>query len=394
MKWKIYNSTLITSESIISDFEFGVLENFFTFYLNNVDFSINLHGRVVLPNFINCFDNLLASYLPYKGKKKVYYNWLEWDNEVKTSDLFKERMLLDREDLYFLGAYRNLFSGVDFIVDHIPKFVFEDILPFIDVDLLTDFGIAHSPVSYSLNWGKGIKVEFDYAKRNHLPFIIRVGEGYDKESKQSIKKLYDMGALSENTVLICGVAMDEVDIELIESNNSKIVWCPEINEILFGKTIPIQKILDREITVCLGTGSSMQGSKNLFSTIQTSLKYVPDAKMILKMIVDNPVSAFQLKKKGKIQDSYFADFIVVDEISPKSYDFIKRLELQKIILLVHKGLPLYANEKFLELFEILQVEYEKIIIAKKERYVKKGFTNKMKEIFLKLGKEIELPFFM
>lgn len=393
MKWSIYNSTLVTSENITFDFEFGISENHFSFNLNNVDFSINLHGRVVLPAFINSFDNLLATYLPYKGGKKVYYNWLEWDNELKTSELFKERMLLDREELYFLGAYKNVFSGVDFVVDHIPKFVFEDLISFLDVDLLMEFGIAHSPVTYSLNWGKGIKFEFNYAKTNHLPFIIRVGEGYDRESKHSIKKLYEMGALSENTVLICGVSMDEEDINLIKSQNSKIVWCPEINEILFGKTIPIRNILANDITVCLGSGSTMQGSKNLLSTIQTSFKYISDGKIILQMILDNPRNAFNLKKKGNIKDSYWADFIVLNEISPKNYDFIKTLDNQEIILLVHKGYPLYGSEQFLELFKILQIECEKIIVAKKERYVKKGFTNKMKEIFLKLGKEIEFPFF-
>ncbi|MFN3603191.1 MAG: amidohydrolase family protein [Leptonema sp. (in: bacteria)] len=393
MNWNIYNATYATSEMILPDYEFFVCEDKFFMDSKTVDFSINLHGRTVLPSFVNSYDNLFATYLPYTGKKKVYRNWLEWDNELKTSDLFKERLLLDREDLYFLGAYKNIISGVGFVVDHIPKFVFEDLIDNLDIEILSDFGITHSPCSYSLNWGKGIRAEFEYAKKNHLPFLIRVGEGFDKESKNSVKKLYEMGVLSENTVLIAGISIDEEDIQLIKNSNSKIVWCPEINEILFGKTIPIQKILQQGISVCLGSGSSMQGSKNILSTIQVASKYIEDKSNILKMLIDNPIHVFGLKKKGKIEESYYSDFIILNEISPKSFEFITKLDLNKILLVVQRGVPLYASQEFKEIFELMQIEYDKVFVGKEERFIKKGFTNKIKEIFLKLGKEIQFPFF-
>lgn len=392
MNWNIYNTTYINSDEIISDFEFFVSNNQFFLELKNIDFSINLHGRTVLPCFINSFDNLLATYRPFYGKKKNYYNWLEWDNELKSSELFKERLLLDREDLYFLGSYKNIFSGVDFVVDHIPKFVFEDLIDFLDIELLKDFGIAHSPVSYSLNWGKGIKIEYEYAIKNQLPFLIRVGEGFDKESKNSIKKLNELGVLSKNTILINGINLDDEDIELIKKSESKFVWCPEINEIMFGTTAPIDKLIQKDILVCLGTGSSIQGSKNLLSTIKVASKYIKNSQLILKMITENPIKAFFLEKKGKIKNYFSADFIVLDIVSPKNFDFLFTLEQDQILLVIHKGLPVYSGEEFKELFNILNIDFEKIVVSKKERFVKKGFTRKLNEIFQKLGKKIEFPF--
>ncbi|MCS7204358.1 MAG: amidohydrolase family protein [Leptospiraceae bacterium] len=296
--WRIYNGTYVDGNSILKDVEFTIVSDEILFGLHNhPEVSINLHGRVIMPTFINSFDNLLATYVKYESKKSPYHNWYMWDNEVKSSKLFEERMLLEKEDLYFLGSYKNIFSGVTFVVDPIPKFVFEDLLDELDIDLLPDFGISHSPVSYSLNWGKGIKEEFEYAQRNNVPFLIKVSEGFDRESKDSIKILEQMGVLDEHTVLIHGISLTDEDIEIIAHYNCSFVWCPEVNEYIFHQTAPIQKILQHNILVGLGTGSAMHGNTNLFSTIRVAKKYIPDSKMIFQMLLENPIKMFFLDKK-------------------------------------------------------------------------------------------------
>ncbi len=390
--WQIFNATYIDSNSIISDFEFYVDKNKIHFFPLDAELKINLHGRVILPSFINSFDNLLATYLPYKGKQYPYYTWLMWDNELKKSKLFEERLLLDRDDLYFLGTYRNILSGVTFVVDPIPKFVFEDLIPLLDIDILEDFGISHSPVSYSLNWGKGIKEEYTYSLQNNLPFIIRVGEGFDSENKNSINILEELKVLSRNTVLVHGISLTIDDIKTIKKYDCSLVWCPEINELIFGQTANINKIIEEDIRVCLGSGSAMYGSENLLSTIKIAKKYINDPKLILKMILDNPVESFFLKEKKVINEGSTANFILLDRISPKNYDFIWEINLLDILLVVHEGRPLYGSFEFKYLFDILNIPYEEIKIKKNLRIIKKHFTNKLNQIFLKLGKEVSFPF--
>ncbi len=390
--WQIFNATYIDSNSLIKDFEFYVKKDKISFSSINTDLKINIHGRVILPSFINSFDNLLATYLPYKGENFPYYTWLMWDNELKKSKLFEERLLLDREDLYFLGTYRNILSGVLFVVDPIPKFVFEDLIPELDIDILEDFGISHSPVSYSLNWGKGIKEEYTYAVQNNLPFIIRVGEGFDSENKNSIKILEEWKVLSKNTVLVHGISISNDDIKTIKKYECSLVWCPEVNELIFGKTTNITKVLEEEIRVCLGSGSAMHGSENLLSTIKVAKKYIKDPKLILKMILDNPVESFFLKEKKAIKEQSTASFILLDIISPKTYDFIWNIDLRDIILVVHRGMPLYGSFEFKPLFDLLNVPYEEIKIKKNLRIIKKHFTSKLNQIFFKLGKEVSFPF--
>ncbi|GIX41633.1 MAG: hydrolase [Leptospiraceae bacterium] len=392
MVWNLYNATYVDSYRIKDSFDIYIKNDKILLEYNESDLQINLHGRTILPSFINSFDNLLATYLAYEGKNFPYYNWLMWDNELKSSSLFEERMLLDREDLYFLGSYKNIISGVTFVIDPIPKFVFEDLIEELDIDLLQDFGISHSPVSYALNWGKGIKEEFEYAKQKNLPFIIRVGEGFDTESKNSIRILKELNALDRNTVLIHGISLNKEDIELIKEYDCSFVWVPEVNEYIYGKTAPIDLILEKEIRVCLGSGSSMYGSLNLLSTLKTAHKYISDSKVIFKMILDNPVEAFFLKKDKILTNNSEASFIIIDKISPENHDFIWDLDLNDILLVVHKGVPIYGSSEFLSLFEYLEIPFEELKIKKKHRLIKKGFTKKFNEILFKIGKIVQFPF--
>lgn len=392
MIWCLYNCTYVDSSIIKQSFEFFVKNNKIFLDLENADLNINLHGRTILPSFINSFDNLLATYLPYKGKNFPYYNWLMWDNELKSSQLFEERMLLDREDLYFLGSYRNILSGVSFVVDPIPKFIFEDLIESLDIEILNDFGISHSPASYSLNWGKGIKKEFEYAKKNHLPFIIRVAEGFDSESKNSIKILEELEVLDRNTVLIHGISLEEKDVETIKKYDCSFVWAPEVNEYIFGKTAPIHDFIEKDIRVCLGSGSAMHGSLNLLSTLKFAKKYVSDNQLLLKMILDNPKEAFFLKDSKKLMHNSEANFIILDIVSPNNYNFIENINLETILLVVIKGKPIYGSKEFQSLFEFLEIPFEEIKIKKKLRLIKKDFTKRFNQIFFKLGKIVEFPF--
>src|SRR4030042_5851313 len=86
--------------------------------------SINLEAKkcVIVPGLINSHDHLLGTYHPKIGNGP-YLNWLPWDNDLKSSPIYEEREQIENRDLYLLGGYRNLVSGVTTVSDHIPHFV-------------------------------------------------------------------------------------------------------------------------------------------------------------------------------------------------------------------------------------------------------------------------------
>lgn len=356
---------------------------------------VDLHGLAILPAFINSHDNLLATYFPYQGKNWPYKTWLAFDNEIKASPLFAERMLINTEDLYLLGAFRNIFSGSVFVVDHIPDFVrkpFQEILP---ISILKDFGISHSVSSYSLNWGKGISQEHEFAVKNNLPYILHIAEGFDRDSKQSLKKLHELGALTEHTVLVHGLSLSENDLDLVAKAGAHIVWCPPSNRFIYNSQPPIRGAIDRGINVCLGTDSAMSGGFGMFQSINAAHNEVLslDPLDLLSMATVNASLAFRETGRGSLDSGQFADLLILNQRRTDNLnEFIENFKEEDIFLLVREGLPVYGDIAFEQLFQSLQVEFNRIRMGRTEKLIVKGWAELIQRIEAQIGKPASFPF--
>lgn len=356
--------------------------------------TLDLHGLCLLPAFINSHDSLLASYLPFRGRNWPHTTWLSWDNELKASPLFQERMLLDVEDLYYLGAYRNLLSGSVFVVDHIPDFVrrpFEDELP---VALLPDFGIAHSMSAYGLNWGRGIRTEYEWAVERDLPFVLHIAEGFDQDSRTSLRRLDEMGALGEHTVLVHGLSLSDDDLDRIAEVGAHVVWCPESNRFLYDSQPPVARMVERGINVCLGTDSAMAGGTDFLTSLRLAATLLEvDPTEILAMATVNAARAFRVPQRGALGAGQAADLVIFDHRRTDNLKgFLRELSLEDVFLVVRDGVPLYGDASLEHLFVAFQVETDRILIRKKERLARKGIGALLRRIEALTGHEAAFPF--
>lgn len=401
--WQISNATMVYDQSIHRRSGMYIQNGRIRehFQLDSEDPSIlnlNLHGFFVFPGLINGHDNLLASYYPFKGNTEQegkkdgmnpsYLNWLVWDNELKASSLFRERMNLDISDLYQLGSYRNILSGVTTVVDHIPSYVrkpFENnLLP----RLLNDFGISHSCCSYSLQWGNGIRQEYQYAAERKLPYVIHIAEGFDEESKLSLQKLDEEGALGEYTVLIHGLSLSEYDLDRIAKAKSHLVCCPVSNHWIYNSSPPIAKALDRGINVCLGSDAAMYGSTNLLEDMRASSRNYSkasgkdlSAKTILEMVTSNPAAAFQLKNHGSLAVNSIADFFVLKGKYPQDpFRSFAEAEIPEIFLVVRDGYPLYGDASLEKIFSVQDIELDHFSIHGSDKVVKRQIWDNGKSL--------------
>ena len=359
------------------------------------DISVNLHGMAILPALINGHDNLLASYFEFKGQNSPYQTWVGWDNELKASSLFAQRMLITPLDLYQLGAFRNLISGSVFVADHIPDFVrqpFEDELP---VRLLSDFGIAHSVSAYALNWGNGIRAEYELAVQNQAPFILHIAEGFDRDSKQSLRKLDEMGALGPNTVLVHGLSLSDNDLDRIAASGAHLIWCPQSNRYLYDAQPPIEKAISRGINVGLGTDSAMAGGSNMLSSIQWALKEMPsvDPLDIMAMATVNTAKALRLIDRGSLSAGHFADLVIFNRHQTDNVkELIEDMQLSDVFLVVRDGLPLYGDASLADLFQALSIDTEHIQVQQSDKLIQRGLLQLLERIQIQTGKEMEFPF--
>ncbi len=353
--------------------------------------TLNLHGMHLFPGMINGHDSLLATYHAFRGELFPYHNWLAYDGELKGSALYRERMLFDVSLLYQLGAYKNLLQGVTGVVDHIPEFVrkpFEDRQP---ISLLKNYAIAHSVSSYSLNWGDGLETEIARSQRENIPFILHIAEGFDRESRDSLQKLHEMGGLTERTVLVHGLSLSDRDIDLIAEAGASLVVCPVSNLYLYDRLPPVNRLLSAGVRVVLGSDSAMAGSRGLLFDLQTFNSLLQDhgekslsSEELFRMVSSTSASVFGWEDRGRVQEGAHADFMILKNGGRHPLEDLLQAGPEDLFLVVSGGRPVYGDGSLQALFDSLEVEYDSFQSQRESRILVRGL-----QLILELVDELE-----
>jgi 5-methylthioadenosine/S-adenosylhomocysteine deaminase len=105
------------------------------------------------------------------------------------------------------------------------------------------------------------------ARSWHAPVHIHIAESADEVKlqlercgKRPIEWLADLGVLGPDVHLVHAVHVCDHELDLIAQSGAMIVHCPTSNMYLASGAAPVRKMLDRGITVALGTDGS--GSNN------------------------------------------------------------------------------------------------------------------------------------
>lgn len=361
--------------------------------------ALDIEKAVLVPGLINGHDHLLGTYYPKVGDGP-YENWLPWDNDLKSAPLYNERQQIENRDLYLLGAFRNLVSGVTTVSDHIPHFVAEPYYDILPTKAIRNYALAHSIASFALNWGDGVDVEYAKAVREDIPFITHIAEGFDSETVRDLMTLNRQGGLGDHSVLVHGIAFSESDMKLIKQNGASVVWCGDSNVYMFNKTTNIKMLLDMGINVCIGTDSPMSGGLNLLYEMKFDKalykklygKELPDAQL-LKMVTSNPARAFRLKKNGSIKEGNTADLALFRDRGGPPAGSVVQAELKDVLLVVINGRPVYGNAEYSPLFDKLGVSYKRITMEGEERVIVGDPVGLLKRISRAVKFKKEFPFF-
>lgn len=148
----------------------------------------------------------------------------------------------------------------------------------------------HTPYSVHPNlW----KIGLSYAREHNLPVCIHVAESpaehefmtkgtgaipdryykvlpaMESPMKSPVQFLADIGALELKPLLVHCVQVDDTDIKLIKESGSAVVHCPRSNLRLRCGRMPLEKFLEHDISVLLGTDSlASSPSLNIFDEVE------------------------------------------------------------------------------------------------------------------------------
>ncbi|HCM27116.1 MAG TPA: hydrolase [Treponema sp.] len=361
---------------------------------------------MVYPALINVHDHLRGNYLPRVGPKtgSFYLNWLPWDNDLKSSPTYSERSNLSVENLYFLSAYKNLFSGVTTVNDHFPHELNRELLPRLPIRAFQEYCLAHECSSFDLKWGDGIEIEHKRALERDWPFITHLEEGFDSESQDGVGVLDRLGALDSHCLLIHCIGFSDADIKRVAEVGASVSWCPASNLFMFNATCKIRKLLKAGVNISIGTDSTHTGSVNLMAEMRLARETYRnlygeelDAKLLTDMVTVNPAKAFRMADRlGSLEEGKLADLLVLKARKDDAYENLASAAMEDIELLVMEGRPLYGEERFTGLFgDMLPLGYTIVKVGGRRMFVIGDPSGLYAEIRKKVGfgKKLDyLPF--
>jgi 5-methylthioadenosine/S-adenosylhomocysteine deaminase len=158
-EFSLSSITIATPEEIITNASIrvtqGKIKDFSKSSKKDYQFE---KSSILFPAIINAHDHLFGTYYPKVGTG-TYICWLPWDYDLKGSPVYEERNRNTPFEIYQIGAYKNLISGVTTVHDHIPHHINEPYIDKLPVRVLQDYTLAHEASVYDLKWGDGIAQE-------------------------------------------------------------------------------------------------------------------------------------------------------------------------------------------------------------------------------------------
>jgi cytosine/adenosine deaminase-related metal-dependent hydrolase len=373
--YSLTHATVVTPTEILQDTDLTVADGQIVQTERLAGSSTDLSGYVVFPALINAHDHLMGTWWPRVGPTRPYTNVYQWLDELHTSPVRAERQLNSDADIYELGMYRCLFSGVATVADHLWRIDGSEFYERFPVEVMHEYGRTWT-VRAPTAWGEDIQTEYALAVRTGEPYIIHLAEGLDAETGREMDVLLEAGALGRNTLIVHGIGLRPADVQAMASVGASLCWCPGSNLYLYEQTADLPTLIQAGINITLGTDSSLSGELNLLEELRTARRYLSDrvgtlpleGRSVEQWLVEalTTRAAYALVRQdrcGRIAPGYRADLLVLADRGLDPYTTLVEAQMNDIALLCRAGVPIYGNERFEPLFEQFTPHYNRVCVG-------------------------------
>lgn len=331
------------------------------------DAVVDLDGAFVTPGLINAHDHLeLNHYGRLKGRER-YENASEWFDDMRprlTGDaLIRAARAHPLADRVFIGALKNLLSGVTLVAHHNP--LYPELRRAMPIRILRRYGWAHSfgmegkPAGARGEAGGQVDARWRLTAAS-LPFFVHLSEGIDAAAAEELPRLESLGCLAANTVLVHGVAIDRDGWRRVAAAGAALVWCPASNDFLFGRTVDVRKLSGRDgecpAHVALGTDSRISGARDLLDELRAARAAIPLAvHHLFAMVTRNAADIVRQPHAGRIAVGVPADLVVIPALAASVGDSLLEVHRRDVRLVMVGGRPRVGDRGLAAVFSARQI---------------------------------------
>jgi cytosine/adenosine deaminase-related metal-dependent hydrolase len=352
------------------------------------DTVVDLQGAFVLPGLINAHDHLELNHYGRRKFRDAYENASDWIEDMRPRLARDESIRAGQRhpltERLFIGALKNLLSGVTTVAHHNPYY--RELRRTMPIRVVRRYGWAHSFALEREPAGARGEQGGDVAKRwrrtsADAPFFVHLAEGVDDRARAELDRLDALGCLASNTVLVHGVAIDRAGLRRIASARAGLVWCPASNMFLFGRTAAVRGLLDdhpHTMTVALGTDSRLTGANDLLDELRTARETgAVSADELLAMVTTHAAGLLRLRHAGRLNVGTRADFIVIGGSGTDAAAALLDTTRKDVALVSVGGRPLVGDERFASVFRARSVRTRRLVVDGAPKLAESGLVRRI-----------------
>ena len=242
---------------------------------------------------------------PRSGGRR-YASLYEWTRAAE-EDLARlaPALAVPLVDRLFLGGLRNLLAGVAAVLHHHPDHRSLGQADF-PVRVQRRYGFAHSP-------GLTAALRRTYRTSDRrVPWLVRAVEGADPGLRAELDVLASANVLRQNTVIVHGTALAPEDAPRLAAARASVVWCPESDTRLYGRTAPVAALRDGGVKVGLGSDAPSAGARDALSNLAAARREGVLDDLALLRLATRDSAAVARFAPGGFEDGAPADLLAVD----------------------------------------------------------------------------------
>ena len=184
---------------------------------------------------------------------------------------------------------------------------------------------------------------------------VHLAEGTDEASQAELDHLAEAELLTPATVVIHGTALDESGLRRLADAGAKLVWSPQSNLRLYGRTTDVATALRLGVPVAVGADWLPSGSPSLLDELQVARRVllaqggVGDARALVRMVTSEAARIAGLDDElGRVRAGGAADLVVLDRHHADPWESVLRSDRRSVGLVTIGGDVAYGRPDWVE----------------------------------------------
>ncbi len=320
---------------------------------------IELKDSYVYPGFIDAHQHLGSNISPLWKNSHIYQDRYEWQKDPDhLAFMAPERAAFTKDEatacaILKYAELRELVSGVT-TVQGVGQ-----VRPCLE-GLVRNADGAHQlplPPNRVVGYIPDVRLfnlNIDWNVTKCL--AIHLGEGIDEYARQELSVLDEKGLLRPETMIIHATAFGPPEFARIAKVGAKVVWSPQSNIALYGKSMNVEAAIRSGIEVSLGVDWSPSGSSNILEELRVAdrvnssqMHHVVQSDQWTSMITARPARALSLGEYiGSLQVGKKADISILKRRAKNPNASLLKSEMRDVEMVWIGGRLLYGDTAAVE----------------------------------------------